>query len=358
MDVRFIQLNKTKRYLYLIGILIFVASIVIVTSTFVGSAHIPPTKIFDLLICKLKGVYLSSPEAVIMFKIRIPRVVLGFVVGAALSVSGVIMQGLFRNPLVEPYTLGISGGAALGVAILIVSGLSRIFILPIGSGFGAFLVAYIVFKLTSRWKGLGNVVPIVLVGVMFSFICSSAIMLLLSMSKAYKIHKILFWMMGGLYETHPVLLKVACISIIPVSIYLFSKANTLNALSLGDEQAIHLGIDIYKQRRSLFILSTILTGIAVSVSGIIGFVGLVVPHFVRTIAGTDHRILLPASFLLGGSFLVMCDTLARTVISPIELPVGVITGIVGGSLFLYFLMKSKSLYARSYTSSQRSVLRV
>lgn len=181
---------------------------------------------------------------------------------------------------------------------------------------------------------------LLLTGVMFSFISSSLIMLIMSIARTEEAHGIIFWIMGSLEETRPLLLKLICF-VIPIGAILsFSKAWDLNALCLGEEEAVHLGINLEKTKKILFVLSSLMTGVAVSVSGIIGFVGLLVPHLARMFIGTDHRILMPASFLLGGVFLVLCDTIARTIIAPIELPVGVITGIIGGTVFLYFLAKN------------------
>lgn len=180
---------------------------------------------------------------------------------------------------------------------------------------------------------------LLLIGVMISFISSSLIMLIMSVTRAETLHGIIFWMMGCLEESNWSLIRLAVfISLFGLFVSLFF-AIPLNALSLGEEEALHLGIDIEKSKRILFLLASVLTGFSVSVAGVIGFVGLVIPHLLRTFVGQDHRILLVASFLVGGSFLIICDTLARTIITPVELPVGVITGIFGGSLFIYLLSK-------------------
>jgi iron complex transport system permease protein len=174
---------------------------------------------------------------------------------------------------------------------------------------------------------------------MISFICSSLIMLIMAVSRIEDLHGIIFWTMGSLETSQWFLIKIAlAISLIGLIIsYLFSI--DLNAFSLGEEEALHLGVNIERSKRLLFILASLLTGCSVAVAGIIGFVGLVVPHFMRMLVGSDHRILLVASYLSGAAFLILCDTLARTIIAPMELPVGVVTGIIGGILFVYALTR-------------------
>ncbi|MEK9149589.1 MAG: iron ABC transporter permease, partial [Candidatus Desantisbacteria bacterium] len=242
--------------------------------------------------------------------------------GGGLSLSGVILQGLFRNPLVEPYTLGISGGAALGVALSIILGWHSTLILPVSGFSGAGITIIIIYILSLR-RGRMKIEGLLLMGVMISFISSSLIMLIMSVSRVETFQQIIFWMMGSLEGSNWSLIRLAvCISILGLFVSLFF-AISLNALSLGEEEALHLGVDIERSKRILFLLASLLTGFSVSVAGVIGFVGLVIPHLLRLFVGQDHRILLITSFLVGGSFLILCDTLARTIISPCELPVGV-----------------------------------
>jgi len=304
----------------------------------VGPASIPFKKIISLI---LEG--RGTTEYSIIFDIRLPRIILGFAIGGALSLAGVVLQGMFRNPLVEPYTLGISGGAAIGVSLNIVLRLHQtmgILTLPLFGFLGAAIVILLVYSLSIR-RGILKMQGLLLTGVMISFISSSLIMLIMSVSRAEDLHGIVFWIMGSLEEPSWVLIKLTFgVSIFGlVASYLFCL--DLNALSLGEEEALHLGINIERTKRILFVIASLLTGFSVSAAGIIGFVGLVVPHFVRMFVGTDHRVLLISSFLCGAGFLIFCDTLARTVIAPMELPVGVITGILGGSLFVYALTKRK-----------------
>ncbi len=279
----------------------------------------------------------------IIFDIRLPRILLGFAVGGSLGLAGVILQGMFRNPLVEPYTLGISGGAALGAALNIVFGISGrfgILSLPLSGFLGAVVVSFLVYFLAVK-KGTLRTDSFLLTGVMVSFISSSLMMLLMAFSRSEDLQGIIFWVMGSLEEPNWLLLQselvVAVLGLILSYLFVFD----LNAFGLGEEEALHLGVNTEKSKRILFILASVLTGFAVSVAGIIGFVGLVVPHFVRMFLGGDHRILLIGSFLCGAIFLILCDTLARTIIAPLELPVGVITGILGGTLFIYAVSKRR-----------------
>jgi iron complex transport system permease protein len=323
-----------------IWVLIF-GGILLIISIFslgIGASRIPFHRIFPLIL-EGKG----TTEYSILFDIRLPRIILGFAIGGALSLAGVILQGMFRNPLVEPYTLGISGGAALGVSINIVLGINLIggiLSIPVSGFLGAILVILIVYSLSTR-KAVLKIHGLLLTGVMISFISSSLIMLFMALSHTEDLHGIIFWTMGSLEEPNWLLIKVAVLVSIFGLVVSYFFCFRLNALSLGEEEAQHLGINTERTKRQLFFLASILTGCSVAVAGIIGFVGLVVPHFVRMFVGQDHRILLISAFLSGAGFLILCDTLARTIISPLELPVGVITGILGGSLFIYALTKKK-----------------
>lgn len=299
-----------------------------------GSAGIPLRRIFTII---LEGK--MTPEYSILIDIRLPRIILGFAVGGALSLAGVILQGMFRNPLVEPYTLGISGGAALGAAVCIILKLHNFLptmALPASGFLGACLVILPLYFLNMR-RSVLHMQGILLTGVMTSFISSSLVVLILAISRTEELHSIVFWIMGSLEE--PSWLLILIVAAVSVACFFLSYffAPAMNALSLGEEEAAHLGIDTERIRKQLFLIASLLTGISVSLTGIIGFVGLIVPHFVRTMAGYDHRRLLVLSFITGAGFLILCDTIARTVIAPIELPVGVITGILGGSVFIYVL---------------------
>ena len=333
--------KKITRWLTVLLILSALLVFVSVLSLCVGSAGIPLKRMINI-ISEGRG----TAEYSILFDIRLPRIILGFAIGGALSLAGTILQGMFRNPLVEPYTLGISGGASLGVCINIIFkwyALIGVLAYPLSGFVGAILVIILVYTLSMK-KGILRIHGMLLTGVMISFISSSLVMLSMAVSRTEDLHSIVFWIMGSLDEPNMFMIKTALWGALAGLILSYFFCLDLNALALGEEEAIHLGgVNVPRTKRTLFLIASILTGFSVSVAGIIGFVGLVVPHFMRMITGTDHRILLISSFLAGSCFLILCDTLARTVIAPLELPVGVITGITGGIVFIYALAKRQVL---------------
>lgn len=337
-----------KKYLqwtlYLTGLLVLLAASVVLSLS-VGEMNLGFMDVFGIL---RKGH--ESMEYTILSQIRLPRVLLGIAVGGALSLSGILLQGVYRNPLVEPYTLGISGGASLGVAFAIVFGLHQLigsFVLPAAGFAGAFLIIFVVYMISTR-SGRVNIQTMLLTGVMVSFIASSSMMLLMAVTSTENLHGIIFWIMGSLDQSDMVLIYIPLIlsvSALTVS-YLFVQP--LNALRLGEEKAKHLGINTDLAIKLLFLMASLLAGVSVAVAGVIGFVGLIIPHLMRLLFGTDYRILLISSFLSGAIFLVVSDVIARTIISPNELPIGVITGIAGGIAFLLMISH------RSIRSTNRS----
>lgn len=285
----------------------------------------------------------NSLEYTVLSRIRIPRLVLAISVGGALSLSGTILQGIYRNPLVEPYTLGISGGAALGIAVAIVFGFhaASFLVLPIFGFSGSIITLFLVYFLSIRKSGL-SINSMLLIGVMVSFVASSGMMFLMSITTTDNLQSIVFWVMGSLDESNIMLVRVAFYSSLAGLALTYFFAPSLNALRLGEVKAKHLGINTNVTIKFLFVVASLLTGVAVSVAGVIGFVGLVIPHLIRLIIGNDYRIIIGSSFLGGAIFLVLGDTIARTIISPNELPIGVITGFVGGLVFIVVLSRSKS----------------
>lgn len=319
-------------YVLLLLVAVFFAFLL---SLSVGEVSIPFRDIVSVLSDK------DSMEYGVLSYIRIPRTLLGFAVGGGLSLSGAILQGIYRNPLVEPYTLGISGGASLGVTFAIVSGLHLIntLFLPFAGFIGALATLFLVYALSIR-RGAPDINRMLLIGVMISFISSSLMMFLMSVASSENIHGIVFWTMGSLNESNNVMIGLMVIlSVIGLLVSYFFVI-PLNALRLGEEKARHLGIDSGTTIRILFVVTSLLTGACISVAGIIGFVGLVIPHIVQLWVGSDYRIKLIASFLSGSVFLILCDVAARTIIAPNELPIGVITGIVGGIVFIVLLNRS------------------
>ncbi|MCK5850262.1 MAG: iron ABC transporter permease [Kiritimatiellae bacterium] len=332
--------NKTIRWVWVLLLLAAVAVLACVVSLGIGSTHIGAGEIIRLFFAKQR-----TPEYSIIMDIRLPRTILALAVGGGLSLAGAMLQGMFRNPLVSPYTLGISGGASLGVCLTIAFSLHSLIgvvAFPVSGFIGAMITIVIVYSLGTG-KGVPGSQSMLLIGVMISFVSASILMLVMAMSSSEDIHGIVFWIMGSLDEPNNILILIVVISSLAglVASYFFTV--NLNAMALGEEEAIHLGVNVDVTKRWLFLIASILTGICVSVAGIIGFVGLVVPHFVRILTGSsDHRIVFVCSFVAGAAFLVMCDTVTRTIIAPLELPVGVITGIIGGSLFIFALSRNRT----------------
>ena len=333
-----IKNKQLLKHLFFIGVLLVILISVSLLSMFVGASDVGISNFFDILLNQQ-----DTPAYSILFRIRLPRIILGFAVGGALSLAGVILQGLFRNPLVEPYTLGISGGASLGVtlnimlkAYLVLGAIS----FPLFGFAGALITIFFVYFFSFKNRSM-KIESMLLTGVMISFISSSIVMLITAISSAEDVKSIIFWIMGSLDEPNNDLIILAVVFSIMGLIISYFYAITLNAFSLGEDEAYHLGINVERTKKVLFIVASLLTGLSVSVAGVIGFVGLVIPHLIRYYTGPDHRILLISSFLAGSLFLILSDTIARTIISPMELPVGVITGIVGGAIFIYSLNKKK-----------------
>ncbi len=330
--------KRIKNWIIALSILVTLLICVCIISLSVGAAGIP-LKSIPKIIFEGKDTAAYS----ILFDIRLPRIVLGFAIGGALGLAGALLQGMFRNPLVEPYTLGISGGASLGVCLNILFKLYNyigVIAYPLSGFLGAVLVIMFVYSLNLK-TGVLRINNMLLTGVMISFISSSLVMLIMAISHSEDLQGIVFWIMGSLDEPDMLLIKISLAGSIGGLIISYFFCLDLNAFALGEEEAAHLGVNTEKTKQILFIIASILTGLSVSVAGIIMFVGLIVPHFLRLTVGTDHRILLISSFLAGSSFLILCDTIARTIISPLELPVGVITGILGGIVFIYALSKKQ-----------------
>lgn len=328
-----------KKWAWGIYVLLLLVGVIGTALFSLGMGEIP------IRIGDIPGILSNNKESMeygVLAYIRIPRTLLGLAIGGSLSLAGAILQGIYRNPLVEPYTLGISGGASLGVTFSIVAGLHMVnaLFLPLAGFIGAVATIFLVYSLSFGKGGL-SVNRMLLIGVMISFISSSLVMFLMSITSADNIHGIVFWIMGSLDESNNTLIGTMLVLSIVCLIISYLFVMPLNALRLGEEKAKHLGFNANSVIRILFIITSLLTGACIAVAGIIGFVGLVIPHIVRLWVGTDYRILLISSFLSGGIFLVLCDVMARTVIAPNELPIGVITGIVGGVVFIVLLSNSK-----------------
>jgi iron complex transport system permease protein len=275
----------------------------------------------------------------IIWKIRVPRVLLGMIIGAGLAASGCVFKGILRNPLADPYTLGVSGGAALGTTIGIMLGLGA-YLLPLSGFAGALVCIFLVYAIAAR-KYL-SVSALILAGVILSFVSGACVMLIFALLSADRMQQAMLWLMGDLATADISLIRSSGLFVLAGMIILFSYSREIDILTLGEEKAAQLGVSTQNLLRVLFVLSSLIAGACVCASGIIGFVGLIVPHFMRRLTGPGHALLMPASALGGAIFLVLCDTIARSIIQPIELPVGVITGILGGVVFIVFMLRMKS----------------
>jgi iron complex transport system permease protein len=284
-------------------------------------------------------------SGVILLQVRLPRVLLGFMVGGSLAAVGVGLQALLRNPLADPYVLGISSGAALGAAVAILFGIGTsvlaISTLPLCALVGGLLAVVIVYRVAASYGRL-PIHTLLLAGVILNAMLSALIMFITSIMDPNRSFSMMFWLMGTLTAPdYPSMIVLVLYLVVGGSILLW-QTQSLNLLTLGEESARSLGVEVEAVKKTVFFTSALLTGAVVSVSGMIGFVGMVIPHAVRMVIGADHRLLLPASALVGGTFLVAADTVARTVLAPAEIPVGIVTALGGGPLFIYLLLYRKS----------------
>jgi iron complex transport system permease protein len=275
---------------------------------------------------------------VIVWQLRWPRVILAATVGASLSLGGLVFQALLRNPLAEPYILGVSGGSAVGAILGILAGFSIFPGLTLSSFAGSLLVLMLVLLLSNRREG--NSDSLLLGGVMVNAFCGAVIMFLISVSKTSQMQKIIFWLMGDLSsvgtDTLPLLLGV-----LPCFLLIFLLAQPLNLLLTGRESASSMGVNVAAMMLVLLLTASLMVSLTVCHSGLIGFVGLTVPHILRLILGSDHRILIPACILSGASYLVLCDLLARSLPSQGEMSVGIVTALVGAPLFICLLWRGR-----------------
>jgi iron complex transport system permease protein len=302
----------------------------------IGSSHIPIGE-------GLRAMLDPSDRSVegtrtILLQIRLPRIILAMIVGAGLSIAGAALQALLRNPLAEPYILGISSGGTVGalVAFSLGLGMSQI-TTPLFSFFGSGLVMLLVFTLGHR-RGLLDTNALLLSGVMVGAFFSALILLFTALVNQ-DIRSTFLWLIGNLSGAQMRSIVVIAPLIVLASLGLMTQSRALNLIATGDETATHLGVEVERVRRASYLLASFITGMAVSLSGVIGFVGLVVPHTCRLLFGPDHRLLMPASFLGGAIFLLLCDLVSRILLAPSEIPVGVVTATLGAPVFIYLLKK-------------------
>ncbi len=329
-----------RRYAGLIGLffLLFLATLVV--TPLIGSTSINLGKAFSRTLP-----FEDNVDANILFLARLPRIFLGAVTGAALSVAGAVFQALLRNDLAAPFTLGVSSGAALGAVIAIVLGFEGYFfgfsLLPVTAFLGALGAVFLVFGLAkSRGKEFSTS-TLLLAGITANFFFAALVMFIHYLADFTQSFLIIRWLMGGLDITS---YRTVFSILVPVLLgigVLLTLARSMNLISAGDESAASRGVEVARTQIVCFVTASLITGSVVSISGPIGFVGLIVPHIVRLMVGPDLRILIPASMFFGASFLIACDTVARTLLAPTEIPVGIITALIGGPFFVWLLKRQR-----------------
>lgn len=279
----------------------------------------------------------------IVIDLRLPRILLSLLVGALLSGSGAVYQSVFRNPMADPFVLGISSGAALGAALVMIFGwnigLAGMSSVSVAAFICALLTTAVVYKISSV-SGRTPVLTLVLTGIAMSFFLSSTLSLFMTFNRD-RLEQIVFWTYGTLSTANWYQVTIALPFFLVSSGYFISKGRVLNLMTLGEDSAKSLGVDVEKERQKLLVIASLATATAVSVSGIIGFVGLIIPHMIRLISGPDNRSLIPLSILSGSLFLLLSDTLARTLVVPMEIPLGIITSFVGAPYFIFLILKHK-----------------
>lgn len=341
--------DRHRRGVIILGSLLLLIVIIIFSIT-VGPAGLTFREAFELIMAKIPGLkslvdvsQYPVTHQTIVYQVRMPRVVLAALVGGALAAVGTTFQGLFKNPMADPYVIGVSSGAALGAAVAIVTGFSRIlgmWALPVAAFLGAILTVVLVYQIAR----VGNKLPVfnlLLAGVALSSFMT-AIMSFLMILHARELAQIIYWTLGSFAGKDWSQVRIAAPVILLGTGALWFFARELNAMLFGEETAQHLGIDAEKTKQIILVIAAITVASGVAVSGTIGFVGLIVPHTVRLLTGPDHRFLMPCAVLAGAAFMVATDTFARVALAPTEIPVGIITAMFGGPFFIYLLRKKKT----------------
>jgi len=332
------QLLTLKRLIVRIGLALVVLVAVMLVCSLIGTEEV-----------SLKAVFAGpgtratvNPDYDIFIRFRLPRIILAGLVGAALACAGVVFQVILRNPLADPYILGISSGAGLGVIIAVISGLnwtlwgrSPVAVFAFAGALGTVWLVWFIGRLTGKF----HVTGLLLAGVVVNAFFSALMMFLTSVAKSDQVYSTIFWLMGNITEGDFLVLWIGAGCVVGGIVALFYLGPQLNALSFGAEDAGSMGVNVARTRIIAFGIAAGITAVAVSLSGLIGFVGLVVPHGVRLVLGPDHRQLLPLSGITGAIFLIIADSVARIIVAPAQLPVGVVTAIVGGPFFLILLVK-------------------
>jgi iron complex transport system permease protein len=312
----------------------------------IGSVPLSPVQVWHVVAAGLAGHAPNSVAGIIVWQIRLPRVLLAAVVGAALTTAGSVVQVLVRNALADPFLLGVSSGASVGAtAVLLLGAFASLgqWAISVGSVLGALGAMAAVF-LVSRTGSSLSPTQLILCGVVMSALFESVTSFLIFRGNPQATQSVLFWLLGSFGLASWNQLPIPAAALAAAMVYLMAQGRTLNALAMGSEPAASLGVDVHRLRRNLFVVTSLMAGVAVAVSGIIGFVGLVVPHIVRLMVGSDHRRVLPTGVLFGASFMVLGDLLARTIVAPQEMPIGVITAFIGAPTLIVLIRRRPYLY--------------
>ena len=324
-------------------IMFFLLLLTMIISLVLGTAEVSFKQILSILTGTIP---MDDPARLVILKIRLPRIILAGLVGFSLSLGGVVFQAILRNPLADPFILGVSSGAAFGAVLGIFLGFSFSIGVPVLSFGGALLTICMVMYLGSRKMGVESS-TILLTGVIINAFFTSIIMFFISTTADSRLHTMLFWLYGDLSQSQYGQLAIIAPVVFIASIFLYGLAREMNLITAGEETALQLGVDVERAKKACLLIVSVIMGLVVAFSGLIGFIGLIVPHLARMSFGSDHRLLIPVACLGGATFLIIADTLARTVVSPSELPVGVITAFMGAPFFIYLLKIKGSQWSRS-----------
>lgn len=331
------------KVIYVSLIMCALLAIVIILALILGTADISLKQVIGVISGTISH---KDPASLIILKIRLPRIILAGLVGFALSLGGVTFQAILRNPLADPFILGVSSGSAFGAVLAITFGFSFSLGVPVMSFMGGLLTIYLVMALGSRKAGMESS-TILLIGVIINAFFTAIIMFFISTSANDRLHTMLFWLYGDLSQSRYSQLAIIAPFILLASIIIYGYARDLNIITTGDDIASQLGVEVERTKKICLLIISLLMGLVVAFSGLIGFVGLIVPHLARMAFRSDHRMLIPVASIGGAIFLIIADTLARTIVSPSELPVGVITAFLGAPFFLILLRKRGSQWSRS-----------
>jgi iron complex transport system permease protein len=349
--------QRTSRWKLILVLLVLALIVTVIVSLSVGPTSVPLSDIVTVIGKNVPflGSYIDSSavtpqsEAIIL-EVRLPRIMAGVLIGAALAAAGVLYQGVFKNPMADSYVLGVSAGAAVGASVAILSGIGFVFLelrlVQVAAFLGSLFAMFLVYNI-SRVGSRVPVTTLLLCGIAVNFFFF-ALVGILEIVAGNQLPDIVFWLMGGYSNVHWRNIFAVLPFIIIGIILAYFYARDLNLLAMGEETAHHLGLNVERTKQILLVLASLITAAAVSICGLIGFVGLMIPHLTRLVIGPDHRILFPTSTIIGAIFLVICDDLARVVATPfastLEIPVGIITMLFGAPFFIFLLKKKKQTY--------------